>query len=67
MTAALSQREREVVQGVWDGLTAKQIGERLCISEKTVEQHRFHVNRKWGVTNTVQMIRRALQEGVVTL
>lgn len=65
--AALSKREMEVVQGVWDGLTAREIGDRLCISDKTVEQHRFHVNRKWGVKNPVQLVRRALQEGLVSL
>lgn len=65
--AALSKREMEVVQGVWDGLTAKEIGQRLGISDKTVKQHRFNIHQKWGVTNVAQLIRRALQEGLVSL
>lgn len=63
--AALSKREMEVVQGVWDGLTAKEIGQRLGISDKTVKQHQFNIHQKWGVTNVAQLLRKAIESGMV--
>lgn len=47
--AALSEREREVIRLVSDGLMNNQIAERLGLSERTVESHRFHAYRKIGV------------------
>jgi DNA-binding CsgD family transcriptional regulator/tetratricopeptide (TPR) repeat protein len=45
---ALSDREREVAELVLDGLTYKQIGERLFISAKTVEHHVARMRQRLG-------------------
>jgi two-component system response regulator FixJ len=47
----LSPREREVVAGLVDGLTNKQIGMLLGISHRTVEIHRARLMRKLAVSN----------------
>ncbi|MDN5749385.1 MAG: LuxR C-terminal-related transcriptional regulator, partial [Pseudonocardia sp.] len=47
-TEVLSDREREVAALVLDGLTYKQIGERLFISAKTVEHHVARMRQRLG-------------------
>jgi DNA-binding CsgD family transcriptional regulator len=44
----LSDREREVAQLVLEGLTYRQIGERLFISAKTVEHHVARMRQRLG-------------------
>ena len=46
----LSEREREVAALVVQGLTYKEIGERLFISAKTVEHHVARMRQRLGVT-----------------
>jgi DNA-binding NarL/FixJ family response regulator len=52
--AQLSEREREVLAMVVDGLQNKQIARRLGISEKTVKAHLTSVFRTIGVTDRTQ-------------
>jgi DNA-binding NarL/FixJ family response regulator len=52
--AELTEREREVLQLVGDGLGNKQIALRLAISEKTVKAHLTSVYRALGVTDRTQ-------------
>jgi DNA-binding NarL/FixJ family response regulator len=49
--AGLSEREREVLELVAQGLANKQIGHRLGISERTVKVHVGNVFRRIGVTD----------------
>jgi DNA-binding NarL/FixJ family response regulator len=51
---ALSQREREVLAMVAEGLPNKLIAQRLAISEKTVKAHLTSVYRQIGVTDRTQ-------------
>ncbi|RKN04223.1 DNA-binding response regulator [Streptomyces radicis] len=52
--AALSPREREILVLVGEGLTNRQIGQRLCLSEKTVKNHISRMLAKLGVERRVQ-------------
>ncbi|MFC5996781.1 LuxR C-terminal-related transcriptional regulator [Pseudonocardia hispaniensis] len=52
----LSEREREVGALVLDGLTQKEIGARLFISPKTVEQHVARLRQKLGAVNRAQLV-----------
>lgn len=61
----LSPREREVFDLVMRGLSNSNIARHLCISIKTVETHRTHINRKLGVHSTGQLIRLAAIQGLV--
>ncbi len=63
--ARLSEREREVLALVIEGLTAKQIARRLALSPRTVETHRAHLSEKLEVQSLAQLVRRyaALIEG----
>ena len=57
----LRDRHRQVLDLVVEGLTSKQIGERLGISPRTVENYRAAVMEHVGVGNIAQLVRIALQ------
>jgi predicted ATPase/DNA-binding CsgD family transcriptional regulator len=52
---ALGKREAQVAHLVADGLTNKQIGARLLISEHTVDSHIRNIMNKLGVTSRAQI------------
>jgi DNA-binding NarL/FixJ family response regulator len=54
---ALTEREREVLGAVAEGLTNKEIGQRLFISERTVGVHVGHIFDKLQVRTRVQASR----------
>jgi DNA-binding NarL/FixJ family response regulator len=62
--AALTPREREVLQHVARGYTYKEIAERLYISVKTVETHVSAVLRKLQLANRHQLSRWASEHGI---
>lgn len=62
----LSTREREVLQLIAEGLSAKEIASQLSISTKTVEAHRTSLMRKLGVRKATELVRYALRHGLVT-
>jgi DNA-binding CsgD family transcriptional regulator len=51
----ITPREREIVENLIDGRSTKEIGERLYISAKTVENHIYSIYRKTEVRNRVQL------------
>jgi two-component system response regulator NreC len=62
---SLSNREREVVHLAAHGYTNAEIAERLCISRRTVETHRANAMRKLGLGNHTELLRYALQRGIL--
>lgn len=65
--SALTRRELEVVRLLALGHKNCEIAAQLGISIKTVDTHRGHALAKLGVRNNVELARRALQVGLVTL
>ena len=61
----LSPRESEIVKLIAEGLTSKEIGESLFISEKTVERHRSNVLEKLGLRDRVALTRYAVRRGLI--
>jgi DNA-binding NarL/FixJ family response regulator len=57
----LSNRELEVFQLIGQGLTTRQIAERLELSPKTVETHREKIKAKLNLANSVELARQAVQ------
>lgn len=61
----LSEREQDVFRLVALGHTNQEIASKLCISEKTVETHRAHVFSKLGLRTRAELVRMALEHGLL--
>jgi two-component system, NarL family, response regulator NreC len=57
----LSLREREVFDLIVRGFSTKATARELCISPKTVETHRTHINQKLAVHSTADLVRYAFR------
>ena len=64
---APTAREREILNHIWAGLTSQEIAARLQIAPKTVESHRANLLRKFRATNSAQLLRLALLEGILRM
>lgn len=63
--AAISPRQREVLIGVAEGLSSKEIAARLNIGVRTVDTHREQVARKLKIRNAADFTKYAIQYGYV--
>lgn len=63
--AALSHREREVLRLIADGLSNKQIAQKLGITERTVKFHVTSIRNKLGAENRAQAVAVAAQRGLL--
>jgi two-component system, NarL family, response regulator NreC len=63
----LTNREREVLQLAAEGHTNGEIAGRLFISPRTVETHRANVMHKLGLRSQTELVRYALQRGILPL
>ena len=61
----LTQREKEVLVLVSEGVTTAGIADRLFISRQTVETHRHHLMQKFGVNNSAALIKKAGEYGLI--
>lgn len=53
----LSDREEQVAKLIGEGISSKEIGVLLSISEKTVSKHRSNIFKKLNIKNTAQLVR----------
>ena len=63
----LTPREQDILQQVVDGLSNREIAERLDLSRKTVEVHRAKVMQKMGARTLSQLIRMAMALEILKL
>ena len=59
-----TERENQVLQGVFEGLSNKEIGARLNVSESSVKAALQQLFQKTGVRTRSQLVRIALEEGM---
>jgi DNA-binding NarL/FixJ family response regulator len=62
----LTTRQREVLQLLAEGKSAKEIGAILDISQRTVEAHKYRMMDDLGVKTTAQLVQYAIREGIVS-
>jgi two-component system, NarL family, response regulator NreC len=63
----LSERELEVLRLIALGHTNNEIAKQLYLSVRTVESHRSHIQQKLGLTNRSELVRYALDRGLIEL
>jgi two-component system, NarL family, response regulator NreC len=63
----LTRRELDVLRLIALGHTNVEIGEQLFLSTRTVETHRAHIQQKLGRTTRAELVRYALEHGLVEL
>jgi two-component system response regulator NreC len=61
----LTDREREVLRLIVLGHTNAEIAERLFLSIRTVESHRAHIQQKLGLSGRSELVRYALDRGLI--
>jgi DNA-binding NarL/FixJ family response regulator len=63
----LTARQREVFHLMAEGLSRQQIGARLYISPRTVEEHRMLITHKLGLETQTDVVLFALRRGLISL
>ena len=64
---ALSEREREVLEMVAQGLNNNDIGEKLKLSPKTIARHRERIMGKLNMHSRTELVKFAIRSGLVKL
>lgn len=64
---ALSDREKEVLHWVVQGLSSKEIGKILKLSPRTIDHHRASVLKKFKMKNTVDLVNHVISNGMIRL
>jgi len=63
----LSSREIEVIRLFVDGYSYKEIANNLSISTRTVESHKKHILEKLELKTTVDLVKYAIRNGIISL
>ena len=61
----LTKREKEILQLIADGLSNQEVADKLFISLRTVETHRFNLTQKLDVKNAAGLVKEAIKRGLV--
>lgn len=61
----LTNREKEILQHIAEGLTSQKIAEELFLSRKTVDNHRANIMKKLNLHDTASLVRYAVRIGLV--
>jgi DNA-binding NarL/FixJ family response regulator len=61
----LTKREKEVLQLVVNGLTSKQIGDKLFLSPRTVDHHRSSLLKKFNMKNSVDLANYVVKNSLI--
>jgi two-component system, NarL family, response regulator NreC len=65
--ALLSPREKQLLRLVAQGRRNKEIAEQLSVSIKSVEAYRSRLMKKLGCSNSAELVRYAIREGLASL
>ena len=65
--AILSDREREVLQLLAEGMTTKEMADSLSVSVKTIETHRRNIMEKLNLHSVAELTKYAIREGVTSI
>ncbi|MBI2266739.1 MAG: response regulator transcription factor [Armatimonadetes bacterium] len=63
----LTPREGEILKHIAEGRTNQETADTLCLSIKTVQTHRAHILEKLGLHNQGELIKYAIQKGIIDI
>ncbi|WP_258105708.1 response regulator transcription factor [Marinoscillum sp. MHG1-6] len=61
----LTKREKEILRLIYEGISNKEIAEKLGKSVRTIETHRFNIMKKLDVNNITELLRKVDREGIL--
>jgi DNA-binding NarL/FixJ family response regulator len=64
---SLTPRQRQVLELLAEGLSAKEIASDLAISARTVEFHKYQMMEMYGLHNGAELIHFAMKHGIATI
>ena len=63
----LSTRQREVLQLIAEGKSAREVAEILFISPRTVEFHKYKVMEELGVSTSAELVQFSIKHGIINI
>lgn len=63
----LTRREKEILKLIYDGVSNKEIAEKLSKSIRTIETHRFNIMKKLDVNNITELFKKVEREGILSM
>lgn len=63
----LTDREYDVIEMLCEGASSNEVAQKLHISPRTVERHRANIMEKLGFHNIVDLVKYAINKGIVSL
>lgn len=63
----LTKREYEIIEQVASGKSNQEVADALFVSVKTVETHKKNILDKLGLKNSLQLVRYAIKNGIISL
>jgi DNA-binding NarL/FixJ family response regulator len=61
----LTKREIDILKEIVEGLSSQAMADKLFISKETVETHKKHLFEKFGVNKSTQLVKLAVENGVI--
>jgi DNA-binding NarL/FixJ family response regulator len=66
-TTKLTRREEEIIRYVAEGLSNKDISDKLFISSRTVESHKNHIMNKLELKTNIDLIKFAIKNNIIQI
>ena len=63
----LTARQREVLQLLSEGKSAKEVAETLFISPRTVEFHKYRIMKELGISSSAELVQYSIKHGIITI
>ena len=63
--ATLTRREKEVLEEIAEGYSNKVIAEKLFVSSHTIDSHRKNLLAKFEAKNTAELVKKAMEQGLI--
>ena len=64
---SLTTREREILKLYAEGYSNQEIADKLCISNRTVDAHKNNIMQKFEFKSTVDMVKFAIKNNIVSI